>query len=115
MKELVFRQPGIYWTRQGGLVYIPTHLFFLHGFDALWQLIRNRRGKTWWLSGSLASWDYSGRCTHHLPHNNKHRWDIVGRPASRERIVFPHPSTCPRWFDALKARQAEMETVLFAA
>lgn len=29
-------------------------------------------------------------------------WDLVCEPASRERIVFPNPSTCPRWYDVLK-------------
>lgn len=41
--------------------------------------------------------------------------DAICEPASLERIVFPHPSTCPRWCDALKREQKEAEEVLFDA
>lgn len=40
-------------------------------------------------------------------------WDLICKPASRERIVFPHPSTCPRWLDALNREKKDAEEVLF--
>ena len=51
------------------------------------------------------------------------RMDLIREPASLERIVFPDPANCPRWFKGsaleaarlrrVEAFQGESEEVLF--
>lgn len=88
-----------YWTRSGRLVFVVLISNFDPGYpvsgliDGVSNVSFASNGLFW--IGMV------------------HDFDLVCEPASRERIVFPHPSTCPRWNDALRREQKELEEVLF--
>lgn len=87
-----------YWLEDGMVAYIveETHLLRgLHfGFDEREMLVVLRGS---WLSDGGGGWSPS----------------ICWLPASVERIVFPLPSLCPRWFDLVRQEQVYSEEVLF--
>lgn len=88
-----------HWTRSGRLVFVVLVSNFDPGYSVL-GLVDGLK---------YASFTSNGRFWAGMVHD----FDLVCEPASRERIVFPHPSTCPRWYDTLKRERKEAEEVLF--
>lgn len=102
------RSRRLYWVKCGGVAFI-TRAYHFHnlclGYHTMPGSAQNRMTFCVWNSAGVYDMIYEGGPD----------VDLVCEPASRERIVFPHPSTCPRWYDALKREQKEAEEVLFDA
>ena len=96
-----------YWTREGLVAWVHKCSKFVDDYPFL--------GKHLWSDGEfgivgLEQWTGDGKMYTDTP---SHEWDLICEPASRERIVFPDPATCPRWYDVSKREQRESEEVLF--
>lgn len=110
-----------YWTREGLAAWIAFEVpnsVLQHKFYGRLLCIDMETGSPYNPSYQ-DSWKENGR----WGIDQDDEWDLICEPASRERIVFPDPATCPRWFkgSALEAErlrrveafQGESEEVLF--
>ena len=102
-----------YWTREGLVAWVRCrtprrHAVRLDPAYVFWGV------HLWMYHDEVATFDKETWTEKGWRHQaSEGRMDLICEPASRERIVFPHPATCPRWYDVSKREQRESEEVLF--